>query len=235
MPPFFQLPAAERYVLANVTTPHCSLHNLNQKPLVDADGLCMVDIEVANGRIADIRPSLNQATHAGPESSDLGGSAQSQAGRSIGVPPPPAPPSAAGDNGSGPCPIANGHLAGNAQVGCAPDGSSAVSASVGRPLQQQQQQQPAAVVVDMRRCMAWPTFVDIHTHIDKGHTCERSRNPTGNLSGADRSTASDANFWDDEDVYRRCALTNCMHAYNWMDKNKIDGDASLNTTWEAKP
>lgn len=62
---------------------------------------------------------------------------------------------------------------------------------------------PAECRLDMQRCMALPTFADIHTHIDKGHTCERSRNPTGNLSGADRSTASDANFWDSEDVYRR--------------------------------
>lgn len=38
---------------------------------------------------------------------------------------------------------------------------------------------------------------------DKGHTCERSRNPDGSLTGADRSTAEDAAFWDGEDVYRR--------------------------------
>lgn len=37
---------------------------------------------------------------------------------------------------------------------------------------------------------------------DKGHTCERSRNPDGSLSGADRSTAADADFWDAEDVFR---------------------------------
>lgn len=38
---------------------------------------------------------------------------------------------------------------------------------------------------------------------DKGHTTERSRNPNGSLSGADRSTARDAAFWDESDVYRR--------------------------------
>lgn len=36
---------------------------------------------------------------------------------------------------------------------------------------------------------------------DKGHTCERSRNPTGSLTGADSSTACDASFWDLEDVF----------------------------------
>lgn len=38
---------------------------------------------------------------------------------------------------------------------------------------------------------------------DKSHTCERSRNPTGSLSGADRSTDADAHFWNSEDVYRQ--------------------------------
>lgn len=33
---------------------------------------------------------------------------------------------------------------------------------------------------------------------DKGHTTERSRNPNGSLSGADRSTARDAAFWDEQ-------------------------------------
>lgn len=37
---------------------------------------------------------------------------------------------------------------------------------------------------------------------DKGHTCERSRNPDGSLSGADRSTAADAELWDADDVFR---------------------------------
>ncbi|KAL6782606.1 hypothetical protein ACKKBG_A07455 [Auxenochlorella protothecoides x Auxenochlorella symbiontica] len=57
--------------------------------------------------------------------------------------------------------------------------------------------------VDLRGKMVLPTFVDLHTHIDKGHTCERSRNPDGSLTGADRSTAADAAFWDADDVRRR--------------------------------
>ncbi|KAK9806482.1 hypothetical protein WJX73_001862 [Symbiochloris irregularis] len=51
--------------------------------------------------------------------------------------------------------------------------------------------------------MLWPCFCDLHTHIDKSHTCERSRNIDGSLSGADRSTAADAAFWDEDDVFRR--------------------------------
>ena len=38
---------------------------------------------------------------------------------------------------------------------------------------------------------------------DKSHTCERSRNAHGSLSGADRSTARDAALWSAPDVERR--------------------------------
>lgn len=58
-------------------------------------------------------------------------------------------------------------------------------------------------IADLGGGMVFPTFVDMHTHIDKSHTCERSRNPTGSLSGADKSTAGDLAFWDPEDLERR--------------------------------
>eukprot|EP00887_Chlorella_sp_A99_P002739 scaffold6.g2739.t1 len=68
--------------------------------------------------------------------------------------------------------------------------------------------------VDLAGKMVLPTFADLHTHIDKGHTCERSRNPDGSLSGADRSTASDAAFWDADDVYRRMDFSlQCAYAH----------------------
>jgi hypothetical protein len=51
------------------------------------------------------------------------------------------------------------------------------------------------VIVDLRGGIALPAFADLHTHIDKAFTCERSRNPTGSLTGADRSTAADAVSW----------------------------------------
>jgi cytosine deaminase len=51
--------------------------------------------------------------------------------------------------------------------------------------------------------MVWPTFVDIHCHVDKGHTCERTRNESGSLAGADDSCAKDETHWDHEDVRRR--------------------------------
>ncbi|PSC72883.1 Cytosine deaminase [Micractinium conductrix] len=69
-------------------------------------------------------------------------------------------------------------------------------------------------VVDLQGKMVLPTFADLHTHIDKGHTTERSRNPNGSLSGADRSTARDAAFWDEADVERRMDFSlRCAYAH----------------------
>ena len=49
---------------------------------------------------------------------------------------------------------------------------------------------------------------------DKSHTCERSRNAYGSLSGADRSTARDAALWSPEDVARRMEFSvACAYAH----------------------
>src|SRR5260370_22944169 len=61
-----------------------------------------------------------------------------------------------------------------------------------------------AGAVDLRGGLVWPGFVDIHTHLDKGHIWPRSPNPDGRFLGAaattlrDRSAPSTA-----EDVRRR--------------------------------
>ncbi|GMH42478.1 hypothetical protein BSKO_10397 [Bryopsis sp. KO-2023] len=71
-----------------------------------------------------------------------------------------------------------------------------------------------AHVVYLDGSICWPTMVDLHTHIDKSHTYERSRNLTGTLSGADTSTARDSNFWDLEDVQRRMDFSiQCAYAH----------------------
>lgn len=68
--------------------------------------------------------------------------------------------------------------------------------------------------IDLHGKIILPTFADLHTHIDKGHTTERSRNPDGSLSGADRSTAADAAFWDEDDVFRRMDFSvRCAYAH----------------------
>lgn len=61
-----------------------------------------------------------------------------------------------------------------------------------------------AVSTNLRGGMVWPGFVDIHTHLDKGHIWPRSPNPEGSFSGAAGSTAKDrAAHWTAEDVRAR--------------------------------
>ena len=58
--------------------------------------------------------------------------------------------------------------------------------------------------VDMRRAMVFPAFIDVHTHLDKGHIQPRCPNPDGTFGGARIATAADrAQRWDARDVGRR--------------------------------
>jgi cytosine deaminase len=58
--------------------------------------------------------------------------------------------------------------------------------------------------VDLGRGQLWPCFIDVHTHLDKGHTWERSPNPDGTFETALRTAAADsAAHWSVEDVRRR--------------------------------
>ena len=58
--------------------------------------------------------------------------------------------------------------------------------------------------VDLERGQLWPCLVDLHTHLDKGHTWERAPNPDGSFEGALRTVAADrAARWTAEDVRRR--------------------------------
>ncbi|UBF28568.1 cytosine deaminase [Kovacikia minuta CCNUW1] len=75
--------------------------------------------------------------------------------------------------------------------------------------------------IDLRGGMVFPCFVDLHTHLDKGHTWERSPNPDGTFAGAltsahaDKSTLKNADrCWDAEDVYRRMEFgLKCSYAH----------------------
>jgi len=58
--------------------------------------------------------------------------------------------------------------------------------------------------VDLTRGQLWPCLIDVHTHLDKGHTCERAPNPDGTFASALRTVAADrATRWSAEDVRRR--------------------------------
>src|SRR5262245_26891189 len=58
--------------------------------------------------------------------------------------------------------------------------------------------------VDLRGAQVWPCLIDMHTHLDKGHTWERAPNPDGTFGGALRTVAADRTArWSADDVRRR--------------------------------
>jgi cytosine deaminase len=59
------------------------------------------------------------------------------------------------------------------------------------------------IAVDIGGRQLWPTLIDIHTHLDKGHTVERSPNPDGTFLNARLSTAADRPNWTMPDLNRR--------------------------------
>ena len=58
--------------------------------------------------------------------------------------------------------------------------------------------------LDLKRKIVLPCFVDLHTHLDKGHIWERSPNLDGTFETALSTAIADAEqYWLAEDVYRR--------------------------------
>ena len=74
---------------------------------------------------------------------------------------------------------------------------------------------PAGVEVDMAGAMAFPCFVDMHTHLDKGHIWSRAPNPDGTFMGALETVGRDrAAHWTAEDVRRRMDFSlRCAYAH----------------------
>ncbi|MEM8630095.1 MAG: cytosine deaminase [Pseudomonadota bacterium] len=69
--------------------------------------------------------------------------------------------------------------------------------------------------LDMARAIVFPAFVDMHTHLDKGHIWPRSPNPDGTFFGALSATQGDREArWSAEDVRRRMDFAlRCAYAY----------------------
>ncbi|MEO0382268.1 MAG: cytosine deaminase [Pseudomonadota bacterium] len=64
--------------------------------------------------------------------------------------------------------------------------------------------QPAEQRIDMAGQMALPAFVDMHTHLDKGHIWPRTPNPDGTFDGALSSVGQDREAkWSAQDVRAR--------------------------------
>jgi cytosine/creatinine deaminase len=73
----------------------------------------------------------------------------------------------------------------------------------------------ALQTVDLRDGLVLPRFVDIHTHLDKGHIWQRAPNPDGTFLGARLSVAADREArWSREDVARRMEFAlRCAYAH----------------------
>lgn len=68
--------------------------------------------------------------------------------------------------------------------------------------------------VDLNGGMVYPCFVDLHTHLDKGHVWERSPNPDGAFDSAIATIQQDAKTWTAEDLYRRMEFgLKCSYAH----------------------
>jgi len=61
-----------------------------------------------------------------------------------------------------------------------------------------------AIAIDMGGAMVFPAFIDMHTHLDKGHIWPRSPNPDGSFTGALNTVRADsAARWSAEDLRAR--------------------------------
>ncbi len=69
--------------------------------------------------------------------------------------------------------------------------------------------------VDLNHRLIFPCFVDLHTHLDKGHIWERSPNPDCTFKSALAVSKADAKqYWTAEDVYQRMEFgIRCSYAH----------------------
>lgn len=69
--------------------------------------------------------------------------------------------------------------------------------------------------IDLRGGQLWPCFVDLHTHLDKGHIWPRAMNPDGTFGQAIATVQTDAQaHWRAEDLYRRMDFgLQCSYAH----------------------
>ncbi len=69
--------------------------------------------------------------------------------------------------------------------------------------------------LDLQHQIVLPCFVDLHTHLDKGHIWERSPNNNGTFDLAlNRSSADAEQYWQTEDLYRRIEFgLKCSYAH----------------------
>jgi cytosine deaminase len=90
--------------------------------------------------------------------------------------------------------------------------------------------------VNLAGGIVWPCFVDVHTHLDKGHVVRRTPNPDGTFFGALTATGADrAAFWTAEDITARMDFgLRCAYAHGvGAIRTHLDSFAEqAETSWE---
>ena len=86
----------------------------------------------------------------------------------------------------------------------------------------------AADALDLEYGQVWPAFIDVHSHLDIGHTWPRAPNRDGTLASALAATAADhAKQWPADDVRRRFEFgLRCAYAH---------GVAAIRTHLDSDP
>jgi cytosine/creatinine deaminase len=69
--------------------------------------------------------------------------------------------------------------------------------------------------IDLNRRLVWSCFVDLHTHLDKGHIWPRTPNVDGTFNSAlELNRADREQYWSAEEVYRRMEFgLKCSYAH----------------------
>jgi cytosine deaminase len=94
-----------------------------------------------------------------------------------------------------------------------------------------------APVVALEGRQLWPTLVDMHTHLDKGHIVTRTQNPDGSFTGARESVVADRiAHWRYDDVHRRMEFAlRCAYAHGVSAiRTHIDSyEGQVETSWSV--
>jgi cytosine/creatinine deaminase len=94
----------------------------------------------------------------------------------------------------------------------------------------------ASDYVDLGGRQVWPTLIDIHTHLDKGHTVERSPNIDGTFHSARLAAAADRPHWTAPDLRRRMEFgLHCAYAHGVSAiRTHIDTyHETVDTSWQV--
>jgi cytosine deaminase len=88
--------------------------------------------------------------------------------------------------------------------------------------------EPGREIIDQDRGEVWPGLVDLHTHLDKGHTWPRAENPDGTFAAAMAAADADKHAnWSQDDVHARFAFgLRCAFAH---------GTVAIRTHLESQP